>query len=170
MLFVVHMLFVAQAGSLQFAQGCDRRRSRVRIAVDERPVGRRAKAQRPKASLIVHAQQEVPLKRDVEISGTRMAPGDRVLLSFGAASRDPSQCERPDEIDLARSPNRHLAFGAGNHSCIGASLARLILEIGYAEFLTRIPEFTVADGFEPQYETGNTRHMIELPIFFPPQR
>jgi cytochrome P450 len=110
------------------------------------------------------------VKRDVEISGTRMAPGDRVLLSFGAASRDPTQCERPDEIDLARSPNRHLAFGAGNHSCIGASLARLILEIGYAEFLTRIPEFTVADGFEPQYETGNTRHMIELPIFFKPQR
>ena len=61
---------------------------------------------------------------DVELGGTQMAAGDRVLLSFGAASRDPAICPRPHEIDLTRPSSRHLAFGAGNHSCIGASLAR----------------------------------------------
>ena len=109
------------------------------------------------------------VKVEVELGGTRMAPGDRVLLSFGAASRDPAVCERPNEIDLTRSPNRHLAFGAGNHSCIGASLARLVLQFGYEEFLTRIPNFTVPDGFVPAYETGNTRHMVQLPLRFAPE-
>ena len=108
------------------------------------------------------------VKAEVELSGTRMAPGDRVLLSFGAASRDPSVCERPNELDITRTVNRHLAFGAGNHSCIGASLARLILQIGYEQFLRRIPDFAPAAGFVPSYETGNTRHMVSLPLRFTP--
>ena len=106
------------------------------------------------------------VKADVTVAGTSMATGDRVLLSFGAASRDPAVCERPHDIDLARSSVRHLAFGAGTHTCIGASLARLILRIGYEEFLTRIPEFRVEPGFNPEYETGNTRHMVRLPLCF----
>ena len=106
------------------------------------------------------------LKAEVEMSGTRMAPGDRVLLSFGAASRDPTVCERPNDLDITRTVNRHLAFGAGNHSCIGASLARLVLQIGYEQFLVRIPEFAVEAGFQPRYETGNTRHMVALPLRF----
>jgi cytochrome P450 len=104
--------------------------------------------------------------KDTEIAGTRIAAGDRVLLSFGAASRDPSVCERPNEIDITRRVNRHLAFGAGNHSCIGASLARQILNVGFARFIERIPEFNLPDGFTPRYETGNTRHMMELPLHF----
>lgn len=100
---------------------------------------------------------------DVELGGPQMAAGDRGLLSFGAASRDPAICERPHEIDLTRPSSRHLAFGAGNHRCIGASLARLILRVGYEQFLTR-----VADDFVPVYETGNTRHMVELPVTFAP--
>ena len=106
---------------------------------------------------------------DVELGGPQMAAGDRVLLSFGAASRDPAICERPHEIGLTRPSSRHLAFGAGNHRCIGASLARLILRVGYEELLTRIPDFRVAEDFVPVYETGNTRHMVELPVFFAPR-
>jgi cytochrome P450 len=109
------------------------------------------------------------VKCPVEIGGTQMRAGDRVLLSFGAASRDPAICERPDEIDITRPVNRHLAFGAGNHSCIGASLARRVLEVGFREFLTRIPEFSVPAGFVPQFETGNTRHMVELPLHLGPR-
>jgi hypothetical protein len=77
-------------------------------------------------------------------------------------------CERPNELDITRTVNRHLAFGAGNHSCIGASLARLILQIGYEQFLRRIPDFAPAAGFVPSYETGNTRHMVSLPLRFTP--
>lgn len=106
------------------------------------------------------------VKAAVELSGTHMAAGDRVLLSFGAASRDPAVCERPNEIDITRTVNRHLAFGAGNHSCIGASLARLVLQIGYEQFLARIPDFDVEAGFVPRFETGNTRHMVSLPLRF----
>lgn len=109
-------------------------------------------------------------KADVDIGGAHIAAGERVLLSFGAASRDPQICPHPNDIDLDRSPNRHLAFGAGNHSCIGGSLARLMLRVGYETFLERIPRFTVAEGFEPQYETGNTRHMLALPLRFEPGR
>ncbi|MBX9605093.1 MAG: cytochrome P450 [Gammaproteobacteria bacterium] len=106
------------------------------------------------------------VKAETEVAGVRMQPGDRVLLSFGAASRDPSVCERPQEIDLARPVNRHLAFGAGNHSCIGASLARLVLQVGFEAFLERIPEFRVPEDFVPRYETANTRHMVSLPLLF----
>ncbi len=107
------------------------------------------------------------VKADVEIAGTRMAPGDRVLLSFGAASRDPAVYPNPDEVDLARTQNRHLAFGSGIHTCMGSPLARLILRIAYERFLTRIPEFAVAEGFVPEFETANTRHMVELQLRFP---
>jgi cytochrome P450 len=108
------------------------------------------------------------VQAEVEVSGTRMLPGDRVLLSFGAASRDPAICARPHEVDLARPSVRHLAFGAGTHTCVGASLARLVLRVGYETFLARLPHFQLADGFEPTYETGNTRHMVQLPLRFAP--
>ncbi|HZZ52330.1 MAG TPA: cytochrome P450 [Pseudonocardia sp.] len=105
---------------------------------------------------------------DVELGGTPIRAGDRVLLSFGAASRDPAVTERPNVVDITRRQVRHLAFGAGNHRCIGASLARPILKIGFEQFLRRIPDFAVPDGFEPRHETGNTRHMLELPLLFTP--
>lgn len=104
---------------------------------------------------------------EVRLGEVDMQAGDRVLLSFGAASRDPLVCERPNEIDLNRNPNRHLAFGAGNHSCIGSSLARLILKVAFETFLEHIPTFGVAENFKPSYETGNTRHMVALPLCFP---
>lgn len=105
---------------------------------------------------------------DVTVGGVRIRAGDRVLMSFGAASRDPAVCERPNEVDIARRQVRHLAFGSGGHRCIGASLARPILKIGFERFLARIPDFAVPEAFEPTYETGNTRHMLELPLYFTP--
>ena len=105
---------------------------------------------------------------DVEVAGTQISAGDRVLLSFGAASRDPTVLERPGEVDISRRQIRHLAFGAGNHRCIGVPLARPILKIGFEQFLSRIPDFAVPNGTEPHHETGNTRHMLELPLRFTP--
>lgn len=50
--------------------------------------------------------------------------------------------------------------------CIGEQLARLVLRVGYEVFLSRIPDFTIPSTFVPRYETGNTRHMVELPLRF----
>ncbi len=104
---------------------------------------------------------------EVEVGGVHMAAGDRVLLSFGAACRDPNRFSHPDEVDIARPSSPNLAFGTGVHRCIGEGLARLVLQVGYETFLARIPEFHVAPGFEPEYETGSTRHLTRLPLRFP---
>jgi cytochrome P450 len=86
----------------------------------------------------------------------------------GAASRDPELCPHPKEIVIDRSPNRSMAFGAGVHRCIGSHLARLQMRIGLGQFLTRIPDFRVVDGFKPEFEMGITRSMKSLPLVFTP--
>lgn len=107
---------------------------------------------------------------EVEVGGVQMKEGDRILLSYGAASRDPAVCENPDAVDIERRAIKHLAFGAGAHRCIGQPLARMVLNVGYEEFLKRIPDFRVADGFTPQYLTGATRQMLTLPLVFDASR
>ncbi|HEY0636146.1 MAG TPA: cytochrome P450 [Pseudonocardiaceae bacterium] len=66
---------------------------------------------------------------DVDLHGTRIAAGDLVTGWTGAANRDPEVFPDPDRFDLARTPNRHLAFGQGRHFCIGAHLARVQLGV-----------------------------------------
>ena len=101
----------------------------------------------------------------IEVDGVAMSPGDYVILSFGAASRDPNIFESPHEIRLDRPlPNRHLAFGRGIHRCIGSHLARLEIRIGIETFLAEVAEFSVSDAFEPSYQISNTRVMESLPL------
>ncbi len=104
----------------------------------------------------------------VVVGGVSMAAGDRVLLSFGAACRDPAYFEDPQTVDLQRAPQPNLAFGTGVHRCIGEALARLVLRVGYEVLLERLPHFTVDRQFEPEYATGSTRHMTHLPLRFTP--
>jgi cytochrome P450 len=106
--------------------------------------------------------------KDTEVSGTTIPEGDSVILSFGAASRDPDICPVPTSVVLDRAPNRHLAFGAGPHRCIGSHLARLNLRIGLETFLSRLPDFDVPPDFHPVYQIGVTRDMVELPLRFTP--
>ncbi len=108
------------------------------------------------------------VQTDVEVNGVQMTKGDRVLLSFGAACRDPAHCAQPNTVDIEREPTPNLAFGTGVHRCIGEALARVVLRVGYAVFLERILEFHVAEDFVPEYETGSTRHMVTLPLRFAP--
>jgi len=103
---------------------------------------------------------------DTEVGGAQIRNGDFVLVSVGAASRDPAVCPFPSRVDIDRTPNRHLAFGAGPHRCVGSHLARLNLRIGLERFLARIPDFTLPDEFVPQYQVGTTRDMVSLPLRF----
>jgi cytochrome P450 len=79
-----------------------------------------------------------------EIGGVALAPRTQVTLCIGAANRDPAQFPDPDRLDIARSPNRHVAFGSGIHQCVGMGLGRLEARIAIGRFLARFPNYRLA--------------------------
>lgn len=84
-------------------------------------------------------------REDVEVAGTTIPRGELVLAVLGSANRDEGHFEDPDALDLARDPNRHLAFGRGGvHHCLGAPLARMEGQIAVGAFLRRFPEASLA--------------------------
>lgn len=83
--------------------------------------------------------------RDTELGGRKIAAGEFVWLVFGAANLDPAVFDRPDVLDVDRSPNRHVGFGRGIHLCIGAPLARLEIRVALEELLARTAGFRI-DG------------------------
>ena len=85
------------------------------------------------------------LIEDKEYKGCPMKAGERVLMNFPGANRDPEVFPDADKVILDRQQNRHLAFGAGIHRCAGSNLARMELRVAVEEWLSRIPEFEVVD-------------------------
>ena len=79
----------------------------------------------------------------VEIGGVTLPPHTQIHLCIGAANRDPAQFPKPDSLDIARTPNRHLAFGSGPHQCVGLALARLEARVAISRFLARFPTYTI---------------------------
>jgi len=79
------------------------------------------------------------ISEDLEIGGTPVPRGTTVMCSMAAANRDETAFADPDEMDLARTPNPHLAFGAGAHSCLGQALARTELQAVLMILLRRLP-------------------------------
>lgn len=76
---------------------------------------------------------------DVELGGRVITKGEQVAVSLGAANRDPAQFPDPDRLDVARSPNRHLALGGGPHYCLGAALARIEGQLAIGAILQQLP-------------------------------
>jgi cytochrome P450 len=103
---------------------------------------------------------------DTEFHGYPMYEGDKVLMNFPAANRDPEVFERADEVVLDRSHNRHVAFGSGIHRCAGSNLARMELKVALEEWLNRIPEFHLADGAQVTWAGGQVRGPRSLPVVF----
>ncbi len=103
---------------------------------------------------------------DVEYAGCPMKAGDKILMNFPAANRDPEVFEDADEVILDRAHNRHVAFGSGIHRCAGSNLARMELRIALEEWLRRIPEFRLADGEEVTWAGGQVRGPRQLPVVF----
>jgi cytochrome P450 len=93
-----------------------------------------------------------------------VGPGERVVLAWAAANRDPEVFDMPDAFLPGRERNRHLAFGVGIHRCLGAHLAQMELRIALDEWLRRIPEFTLVPQAEIVWTAGNTRGPKTLPI------
>jgi cytochrome P450 len=81
---------------------------------------------------------------ETEVAGTTLPKGTTVLCSMAAANRDETAFDRADELDIERSPNTHLTFGAGAHSCLGQALARTELNVVLEVLLRRLPTLELA--------------------------
>jgi cytochrome P450 len=103
--------------------------------------------------------------RDTEIGGQPILAGEQVTLLLGSADTDGAEFKNADLVDLGRNPNRHLAFSAGPHRCLGSHLARLELRIALEEFHERIPEYRIKPGEKPVYGLG-IREVKHLPLVF----
>ena len=101
---------------------------------------------------------------DTEYKGCPMKAGERVLMNFPAANRDPEVFPDADKVILDRQQNRHLAFGAGIHRCAGSNLARMELRVAVEEWLHRIPEFEVTDPAEVTWAGGQVRGPRTVPV------
>jgi cytochrome P450 family 142 subfamily A polypeptide 1 len=88
--------------------------------------------------------------RDHVLHDQKLMEGDEVLLLYASANRDGLIFDRPDEFDVTRDRNQHVAFGFGTHVCLGASLARLELRIMFEELLRRLPQWRLVPGTEPR--------------------
>lgn len=89
-------------------------------------------------------------KEDAQIGGREIRAGDKVALYYGSANRDADAFEDPDRLDVGRTPNHHVAFGAtGAHFCLGAQLARVEIDAMLREILTRMEGLELAA--EPEW-------------------
>jgi len=106
------------------------------------------------------------LSHDVEFNGCPMKAGDRILMNFPAANRDPEAFPDADKVILDRQINRHVAFGAGIHRCAGSNLARMELRVAIEEWLSRIPEFDLDPSGEVTWAGGQVRGPRAVPVTF----
>jgi cytochrome P450 len=104
---------------------------------------------------------------DLNYEGCPMKQGDKVLMNFPAANRDPEVFDRPEAVLLDRAHNRHVAFGSGIHRCAGSNLARMELRVALEEWLQVIPSFALEEGREIVWAGGQVRGPRVLPVVFP---
>lgn len=83
--------------------------------------------------------------RNVEIRGQEIARDERIMVLLGSANRDETIFERPNEFNIARTPNKHVAFGLGIHACVGAPLARLEADVAFRTLLPKIRSVKLLD-------------------------
>ncbi|NKC15719.1 MAG: cytochrome P450 [Gammaproteobacteria bacterium] len=102
----------------------------------------------------------------VSIGDVTFQPGDKVLLNFPAANRDPSAFDKPNEVVLDRKRNRHIAFGVGIHRCAGSNLARMEMEVALGTWFSRIPEFELACPDAVTWVGGQVRGPRCIPVRF----
>lgn len=102
----------------------------------------------------------------VEIGNFTLTPRHQVNFMLGAANRDPARFENPNQLELGRQPNPHLAFGSGIHYCLGAPLARLEGRIAFSTLLRRMPDLRLETD-DPKYRDNFTLRGLEaLPVSF----
>jgi cytochrome P450 len=98
-----------------------------------------------------------------EVGGRSFGAGTFVTLGVGAANRDPAQFPDPDRLDVGRKPNRHVAFGHGDHACAGMNVARVEGRIAFARLLARYPKIALA-GAPVRDRRVRFRGLRHLPV------
>lgn len=108
-------------------------------------------------------------KRGLEFGGEQIREGQKVVMYFGSANRDPEKFDKPDVLDLSRAPNEHIAFGTGPHGCLGQHIARIEIDAILMEVLTRMDDIELAEAPEwlPSNFISGPKH---LPVKFRPAR
>jgi cytochrome P450 len=84
------------------------------------------------------------VRRDVDLGGVTVKRGDRIMAMLAAANMDPAANPHPERLDLARRPNRHIAFGTGIHFCLGHQLARIEGKCALKSLFKRWPKLGLA--------------------------
>ena len=84
------------------------------------------------------------VRKDTEFGGVRLKKGEKIMLMLAAANLDPHANEHPERLDLARKPNRHMAFGTGIHFCLGHQLARIEAVCALKALFRRWPKLELA--------------------------
>jgi cytochrome P450 len=107
--------------------------------------------------------------RDGVIRGRKISEGDWVVLWNASANRDEELFPDSDRFDVARKPNYHIAFGFGEHFCLGAHLARLELRLALDEVMRRIPDIQL-DGEVARLSSNLVAGIKHMPVRFTPRR
>ena len=107
-------------------------------------------------------------RHDTEINGHPVQAGERVLMYWASANRDEAEFPAPDAFDLDRERNRHIAFGAGPHRCVGSNLARMNLRVAIGEVVRRLHDIKLQPGADIDFHSTFNRAPLSVPITFTP--
>jgi cytochrome P450 family 142 subfamily A polypeptide 1 len=109
------------------------------------------------------------LTRDTELGGVPIKEGQKVLMIYGSANRDADVFENPDAFEIERNP-QHVAFGVGNHFCMGANLARMELRVAMVELLRRLPDMRYAANGPEFGHSALVRSVAHMHLRFTPEQ
>ena len=116
------------------------------------------------ASPVMHFRRTAT--HDVEVGGQPIAEGDKVVIWYASANRDERVFEHNHTFDVSRSPNEHIAFGAGGpHFCLGANLARLEIRVMFDELLRRLPDMELGGPVE-RLRSNFINGLKHMPVTF----
>jgi hypothetical protein len=111
------------------------------------------------------------VSRDAEFHGQSLCKGDRAILMWAAANRDPEMFPEPDRLDLSR-PNakKQMAFGVGMHRCLGSHYAKMMFDVMLTQILERLPDFELAGEPKLFEDAGEVYAVRELRVKFTPRQ
>ena len=107
-------------------------------------------------------------RHDTTLGDREVKAGERVIIYWASANRDEAEFPEPDDFDLTRAQNRHIAFGAGPHRCAGSNLARMNLRVALEELLRRLHDIRLQPGADIQFHSTFNRAPLSIPIAFTP--